>query len=293
MITVIGSINMDLAVVMDLFPQQGETVLGTEFATIPGGKGANQAIACAKLGSEVQFIGCVGDDQFGKQLTANLHDFNIETTGIQTVNVPTGIANILVHNNDNRIVVIPGANSKITKKQIDENWSLIEKSKLVIMQLEIPKDVVTYVIDKCYESNIQILLNPAPAQHFSTQWIDKLTYMTPNESECQQIFQLPYDQVVAMYPNKVIVTLGDKGACYHDGQKLIEVVGYKAQVIDTTGAGDTFNGALAYALTNKSSLDDAVYFANIAASLSIEKFGAQGGMPTLEAVLERGNLNNR
>lgn len=287
MITVIGSINMDLAVVMDVFPRQGETILGQAFSTIPGGKGANQAIACAKLGSAVQFIGCVGKDRFGEQLTANLQDYQIDIAGINKVDVPTGIANILIHNHDNRIVVIPGANAELTTKQIDAHWPSIEQSKLVIMQLEIPKDIVSYVIEKCSNTNIQVLLNPAPARHFSLDWMEKLSYVTPNESECQQIFEKPYEQVVALYPNKVIVTLGEKGACYHDGQQLVVIEGYKAEVSDTTGAGDTFNGALAHALVNKESLANAVYFANIAGSLSVEQFGAQGGMPTLAQVQHR------
>ena len=287
MITVIGSINMDLAVVMDVFPKQGETVLGQAFSTIPGGKGANQAIACAKLGSAVQFIGSVGKDRFGEQLTANLQDYQIDIAGINKVDVPTGIANILIHNHDNRIIVIPGANAELTTQQIDAHWPSIEQSKLVIMQLEIPKDIVSYVIEKCSNTNIQVLLNPAPARHFSLDWMEKLSYVTPNESECQQIFEKPYEQVVALYPNKVIVTLGEKGACYHDGQQLVVIEGYKAKIADTTGAGDTFNGALAHALVNKESLADAVYFANIAGSLSVEQFGAQGGMPTLAQIQHR------
>lgn len=287
MITVIGSINMDLAVVMDTFPKQGETVLGQEFSTIPGGKGANQAIASVKLGSDVQFIGCVGKDRFGEQLTNNLQDYQIDITGIHQVDAPTGVANILIHKHDNRIIVIPGANAALTTQQIDAHWHKIAQSKLVIMQLEISEAVVAYVLDKCKQAKIQVLLNPAPAQHFSLDWMEHLAYMTPNESECEQIFQKPYEQVVAMYPNKVIVTLGSKGACYHDGQKLVAIEGYQADVVDTTGAGDTFNGALAHALMNESSLADAVYFANIAASLSVEKFGAQGGMPTVAEVQQR------
>lgn len=289
MITVLGSINMDLAVVADSFPEQGETVLGNEFATIPGGKGANQAIACAKLGSNVQFIGCLGRDRFGEQLVSNLQSHRVNTAGIQFVDSSTGIANILIHNNDNRIIVIPGANAKVTKQQIDEHWHMIEKSKIVIMQLEISKDVVAYAIQKCSEAKIDVLLNPAPAQHFSLEWMESVTYITPNESECQQIFQRPYEQVVAEYPNKVIVTLGDKGACYHDGKNLVVVNGYRTEVVDTTGAGDTFNGAFAHALTQNYTLTDAVYLANIAASLSVEKFGAQGGMPTFDQVQQRLN----
>ena len=287
MITVIGSINMDLASSLDRFPVQGETVFGKSFAMVPGGKGANQAVACAKLGKKVNFVGCVGSDTFGEKLISNLSGYGITTQTIEIVSNVKGIANILLHENDNRIVVVPGANSDVTTSHIDAHWDTISKSELVMMQLEIPKDTIAYALKRCNEARIPVMLNPAPAEHFSIEWVEKVQYLTPNESECQQIFNAPYVEIVKKYPNKLIVTLGSKGACYHDGKNLITVNSYPSQVVDTTGAGDTFNGALAYAITNGMELSDAVRFANIAASLSVEKFGAQGGMPTLETVMER------
>lgn len=287
MITVIGSINMDVVVETNIFPKQGETVHGQLFTTIPGGKGANQAVAVARLGSEVQMIGAVGDDSFGKELYNNLIKENVNVSSVATTNHATGIANILLHNYDNRIIVVPGANFDVDKKMIDKHIEQIRKSELVMLQLEIPVETIEYILDICEKNNIQVLLNPAPAANFQKEWMEKITYLTPNESECEAIFGIDWETVLKNYPNKVIVTLGSDGAAYFDGKNIIRVPSFKAEVVDTTGAGDTFNGAFAHAITNNMSISEAVQFANIAASLSVEKFGAQGGMPTKEEVLAR------
>ncbi len=287
MITVIGSINMDLVVQMGVFPKQGETILGKDFQTIPGGKGANQAIAAARLGSEVTMIGCVGSDSFGETLRAILQQEHVQTETITTVSTPTGIANILLYNNDNRIIVVPGANYELKPTHIEAAKDIIQKSQMVIMQLEIPMETTAYAIKLCKEANVPVLLNPAPAANFDMQWIEDITYITPNETECAEMFGDDVEQVIEKYPNKIIMTLGSAGARYFDGKYPIHVPGYLTKAVDTTGAGDTFNGALAYALVEGQSLHQAMYFANIAASLSVEKFGAQGGMPTLRAVYAR------
>ncbi|OCA89253.1 ribokinase [Pradoshia sp. D12] len=287
MITIIGSINMDLVCQSGLFPQQGETVLGERFETIPGGKGANQAVAAARLGSQVAMIGAVGNDSFGDMLIDNLEKEKIDTNGVSKVSESTGIANIIVHNQDNRIIVVPGANFKVDKTLIDKHRRTIERSKLVIMQLEIPVETVEYTLDLCSELKVPVIVNPAPAQNFRVEWMDKITFLTPNETECNVILGLSAEQAVREYPNKLIVTLGDKGAMYSDGNEIIHVEGYRTTPVDTTGAGDTFNGAFAHAYVNGKSLNDATHFANIAASLSVEGFGAQGGMPGIDAVEAR------
>lgn len=287
MITVIGSLNMDLVVQMGIFPKQGETILGKDFQTIPGGKGANQAIAAARLGSEVTMIGCVGSDSFGEKLRTVLQQEHVQTEAMTSVSAPTGIANILLYNNDNRIIVLPGANYELKPAHIEAAKEIIQKSQMVIMQLEIPVETTAYAIKLCKEANVPVLLNPAPAANFDVQWMEDITYITPNETECVEIFGDNIEQVLEKYPNKMIMTLGSDGARYFDGEYPIHVPGYMTRAIDTTGAGDTFNGALAYALVEGQSLDQAVYFANIAASLSVEEFGAQGGMPTLGAVYAR------
>ncbi|MEG0260863.1 MAG: ribokinase [Lysinibacillus sp.] len=287
MITVIGSLNMDIAIQMDVFPKQGETVLGDVFQTIPGGKGANQAVAAARLGNQVHLIGCVGDDEFGHTLLKNLVEENVNVAAVTTVQVPTGIANILIHEQDNRIIVVPGANYELFPMHIDAVAETIKNSSIVMMQLEIPIETIEYVLEICKEANVPVLFNPAPAANFKQEWLSDIAYFTPNETEFEIIFGKDIEAVLEQYPNKIIVTLGADGARYFDGEHHIHVPGYLAPVVDTTGAGDTFNGALAHALVEGQSIDEAVYFANIAASLSIGKFGAQNGMPTLEAVYAR------
>lgn len=287
MITVVGSINMDLAVEMEIFPKQGETVQGTLFKTIPGGKGANQAVAAARLGSRVRFIGAVGNDSFGKELYENLIKEKVDVSGIAMTENSTGIANILLHNRDNRIIVIPGANYDVSKEMIDENIHHITGSKLVMMQLEIPVETVEHVLSICRKQNIPVLLNPAPAKNFKKDWMQEITYLTPNETECERIFGADWESVLKEYPKKVIVTLGSAGAAFHDGNNIVRIPGHQTNAVDTTGAGDAFNGAFAHAICSGKSIDEAVRFANVAASLSVEKFGAQGGMPTLDEVMSR------
>lgn len=287
MITVIGSINMDIAIRTDIFPKQGETVLGNLFTTIPGGKGANQAVAAARLGSPVQMVGAVGEDAFGNELYFNLKNENVHVGGIEKTKNSTGIANILLHDNDNRIIVVPGANFDVNQKMIDQNMELIQQSSLVMLQLEIPAETIDYILAVCEKLSIPVLLNPAPAANYKSEWIDKVTYLTPNETECEVIFGTDYETVLKQYPNKIIVTLGGDGAAYYDGTNIVKVPGFKTKAVDTTGAGDTFNGAFAHAITAGKTMEEAVQFANIAASLSVEKFGAQGGMPRIELVNER------
>ena len=278
---------MDLSVGTDRFPNQGETVLGDFFKTVPGGKGANQAVACSRLGSEVLMVGCLGKDPFGDALFRNLQDEGVSLNAIAKTEAPTGIANILLHDQDNRIIVVPGANSYVSPEQIESHWNLIQRSRLVVLQMEIPAETINYALHKCQEHRIPVLLNPAPASNFQEEWLTYATYLTPNETECEAIFGYDHKNILRYFPNKLIITLGSKGACYHDGNSVVHVQGFKTEAVDTTGAGDTFNGALAHALENGHDLKNAIRFANIAASLSVEKFGAQGGMPTSAEVEKR------
>ncbi len=288
MITVIGSMNMDIVVQTDNFPVQGETVLGQLFTTVPGGKGSNQAVAAARLGSKVQMLASVGMDSFGSELLADLKANGVNTDSvIQTEEAATGIANILLSEGDNRIIVVPGANYSLTVESIKNMKETIQQSTFVIMQLEIPIPVVKYTLELCLELNIPVLLNPAPASGFQLEFMDYIAYLTPNETECELIFGENMEATLEKYPNKLIVTLGSDGARYFDGNKHIIVPGFKTNAIDTTGAGDTFNGALVHALGQGLSLEQAVRYANASASLSVEKFGAQGGMPSHEEVVNR------
>ena len=280
MITVIGSINMDIVCQTDVFPKQGETVLGNRFETVPGGKGANQAVAATRLGSNVKMIGAVGQDSFGPALIDILESERMDVSSVQTVPTSTGIANILLFEQDNRIIVVPGANNHVTPQLVDENEEAIKQSKLVVMQLEIPVETVEHTLGLCKAHGVPVLLNPAPARNFKKEWMEDIAYLTPNETECELIFNETVEASLQAYPNKLIVTLGEQGAMYHDGEKIVRVAGFCTTAVDTTGAGDTFNGAFAHKICAGADVGEAVQFANIAASLSVEKFGAQGGMPT-------------
>lgn len=288
MITVVGSINMDLVVQTDDFPQQGETILGQSFTTVPGGKGANQAVAAARLGGNVQMIASVGKDSFGKELRDNLQANAVNCDGVLENNaVASGIANILLSGGDNRIIVVPGANYELTPSYIEEMKKIIQKSQLVIIQQEIPIPTIMYTLKLCAKLGIPVLLNPAPAGGFQKEFLAYTTFLTPNETECEHIFGVNMEAALERYPNQLIVTLGSEGARFFDGEKHVIVEGFKTNVVDTTGAGDTFNGALAYAIVEGFDLKEAVKFANAAGSLSVEKFGAQGGMPTRAEVEQR------
>lgn len=286
-IVVIGSINVDLVFTSDKRPQAGETVMGKTFSLIPGGKGANQAVAASKLGADTYMIACVGNDSNGEFSLKNLNDMGVNTRGVKIVDeVPTGLANIIVADNDNSIIVIPGANYAIGKDLIDENKKLILSAGMVLLQLEIPMEVVEYVVDICFENKVRVLVNPAPAAPLKKSLIEKATYITPNEHELKLIFDnLDTDEVLKKYPNKLIVTMGSKGVKYHDGKEIRVIPSNKVDVVDTTGAGDTFCGALAAALVRGDSIRDAIIFANKAAAFAVTKLGAQSGMPVLEDLL--------
>ncbi len=287
MITVIGSINMDIVCQTDVFPKQGETVLGNLFETVPGGKGANQAVAATRLGSKVKMVGAVGQDSFGPALIEILTNENMDVSSVQVAPTSTGIANILLFEQDNRIIVVPGANTYVTPQLVDENEQAIKTSNLVVMQLEIPVETIEHTLKLCKKHGVPVLLNPAPARNFKPEWMEDITYLTPNETECELIFHEQIETSLQAYPNKLIVTLGDEGAMYHDGEKIVKVAGFRTTAVDTTGAGDTFNGAFAHKICEGAEVKEAVQFANAAASLSVEKFGAQGGMPTSEPAEER------
>ncbi|MFC5604314.1 ribokinase [Sporosarcina koreensis] len=288
MITVIGSMNMDLVVDTVRIPENGETILGKDFYTFPGGKGANQAVAAARLGGNVHMIACVGNDVFGTELTRNLFDEGVNTANVSfSSEKSTGIANIILSENDNRIIVVPGANYELTPQTIEDLRDVIKTSDVVVMQLEILPDTVKAVLKICDELEIPVVMDPAPAQYFEREMISSIRYITPNQYECEQLFGVELDEALEMYPNKLIVTLGKDGVRYFDGEKHIHVEAIQTNAVDTTGAGDTFNGALAFAISHQYALHDAVKFANAASSLSVEKLGAQTGMPTKEAVEER------
>lgn len=287
MITVVGSINMDLVVGTERFPKQGETVLGNLHTTVPGGKGANQAVAAARLGGKVRMIGAVGNDPFGNELTVNLENEGVDVSFVKRVEGPSGIANILLSEGDNRIIVVPGANHELMPEDIDNFERVIASSDIVVLQLEIPIPPVLRTLEIAHRNQVPVILNPAPADGFNKEFLQYEPILTPNENEAAMMFGENWEQALESHPNRLIVTLGQDGARYYDGEQHIRVPGIRVNTVDTTGAGDTFNGALAVALADKMPMETAIRFANAAASLSVEKFGAQGGMPSRREAMER------
>lgn len=287
-IIVFGSISTDFVVTTSKRPAVGETITGTDFETTFGGKGANQAVASARLGAEVSMVGTVGEDIFGKELIQNLEKNGINTSNVEPVtDKPSGSAHITIGDGDNSIVYIPGANNEISIERIHSLEKVIQAAKMVVVQNEMPQNIVDEIIEICFKNNVQVIYNPAPARQMDQEVLEKATYFTPNESEFHQLFEeMTISEGLAKYPNQLILTMGSKGVYFHDGEKEQRIPAYEVQPVDTTGAGDTFNGAFAVAISSGLNMAESIRFGNLAASLSIQKFGAQGGMPTLEAMKE-------
>ncbi|MCR8843232.1 ribokinase [Paenibacillus sp. SC116] len=292
-ITVIGSLNMDLVTVTSNVPNAGETVHGERFATTCGGKGANQAVACARLGAQVTMIGCVGDDAFGTMMVNNLRNEGINTEGIRIIpNQTSGIAAITIADGDNRIIIVAGANEEVTPAYILEYESIIAQSDLVLIQLEIPQEAVEKAVAIANQHQVPIMLNPAPAIHLDESFLAQLSWITPNEHELDIVTgsqpnsnpdDMHWQAKLSKSPTRIIMTKGADGAYWADESGHIHhSAGFKVTVVDTTGAGDTFNSALAVALAEQRSLQDAVQWATAAGAMSVTKFGAQAGMPSRE-----------
>lgn len=277
---------MDLVSTTDRFPNKGETILGTDFKNIPGGKGANQAVAAAKLGADVTMIGCVGDDPFGPPLIENLKANGVNTDNVEPVTgVPTGIAAITVADQDNTIIVIPGANHHVTPEVVQSHEEVIKESDLILLQFEIPMESVKQAVELAAKHGTKVVLNPAPAQSVDLDLLEKVDFLTPNEHELEIL--LDTDEKKEFYQlnrEKFFITQGEKGVLYYDGEKEILVPSYKVDVVDTTGAGDTFNGGFSVAIAEGKSLKEACYDGNIVGAISVSKFGAQTGMPTKDEV---------
>lgn len=285
-IIVVGSSSIDLVVTSSKRPGAGETVLGESFKTVPGGKGANQAVAAARLGADVTMIGRVGDDTFGETILNNFKKNHVSTRYVEPVtHMESGTAHIVLAEGDNSIVVVKAANNEVTPAYIDQSLDAFEDADMVMIQQEIPAETVTHVSRVCKRLNIPLLLNPAPARALEDEVIHNAAYITPNEHEAEILFSgLPVSEALRKHPNKLFITEGSNGVRYFDGAKEVLVPSYQVEAVDTTGAGDTFNAAFAVALAEGKPVYESVRFANRAASLSVTKFGAQGGMPVREEV---------
>lgn len=294
---VVGSLNMDLVVDVPYMPGVGETVLGRGLKMVPGGKGANQAYAAAKLGGETYMLGCVGSDEYGQILIDSLKSAGVNTQSIgKQTGVNTGTAFIYVNEEgDNSIVVVPGANSTCSKEYIERHKNFIEDCDIIILQCEIPIDVVEYTVDIARRMNRKVILNPAPApDHFPEEILKKVDILTPNESELHKLTGKKADtledirEAAGMLLSKgiksVIVTWGDKGAVLVEGDSCRHYPVEKVKVVDTTAAGDSFTAAVAVALSEGKSLDEAVKFANKVATIVVTRPGAQTSIPSRDEV---------
>lgn len=296
-VVVVGSINMDLVSVCKKAPKGGETLFGSEFFQAPGGKGANQAVAIGKLGTDVVMLGKVGKDSFGKEMLKELAYSGVEIDYIGKEEGATGIANIVLEESgQNRIIVIPGANGLVDKKYIDENIEVIRDCDVVVAQLEVPIQTVEYVFAKAKELGKKTILNPAPAAKLSRELIKNSDYIVPNESELGVLTGIDTEsdegiekagkKLIEMGVGNLIVTLGSKGSLYMSRDKKEYYPAYVVKAVDTTAAGDSFIGGFVRALDlEKNSVGEAIEFATKVSAIAVTRRGAQPSIPTLEEVL--------
>ena len=288
-IAVVGSINIDYFVESDVLPKFGETITGKNFFMSFGGKGANQAVAASRLGGEVALFGSIGDDEQKDILLNHFKKENVDTQYLQVKkNLPTGSAFIQLFNSENRIIYIPGANQVTNIDYGKQILSHLLNYDVILFQLEIPIEILEYLLPILYEHKKMIIVDPAPAQVLSQELVNCITYLTPNEHEYAIVLQQdgPMNEVLSLYPNKLIITCGEKGSYYHDGKKIVGVESIKINAVDATGAGDTFAGALTVALSEGMPLDKCIEFGTVAAGLSVTKKGAQSGMPYRNEVVQ-------
>lgn len=292
-IFVLGSLNMDLAIHTTRFPEKGETIAGNNFFTNSGGKGANQAVACGKLGAEVYMIGTVGHDLLGEEIIASLKSNNVNVDGVlSSAHEPTGTAVIIIENSDNRIIINAGANAD---QNIDfiKNYLLNKAAPgdLLITQLEVPVDVLLPAYQVAKRIGMYVILNPAPAVDLPPEIYQHIDLLIPNEIEVKKITKIKpnnknnCEKIKKYLANQnihyVLITLGEKGSCYLSPSGIKFYSAYKTNVVDTTAAGDTFIGALATKLAKDVSMDEAIDFASRAAAITISRYGAQQAIPTI------------
>ncbi|MFC3625124.1 ribokinase [Vogesella amnigena] len=280
-VVVVGSINMDLVAVAPRFPAPGETISGERFVTVPGGKGANQAVAASRLGASVSMVGKVGRDGFGDQLLAVLQHEGVDTRHVGRADGASGVALITVSGGENSIVVVPGANHALLPADIAAAEAELASADVILTQLEIPLATVAALLDIAARHRVPVILNPAPAQPLPAELLAQCALITPNEHELATVLGRPgegMDSLLPLLPGKVVMTHGKNGAWHvrADGS-LYHQPGFAVQAVDSTGAGDTFNGALAAFLPQ--GLEVAMRHAAAAGALAVTRLGAQAGMP--------------
>ncbi|MEA1030992.1 ribokinase [Pseudomonas sp. Fig-3] len=292
-VVVVGSLNMDLVTRAPRLPRGGETLIGESFCTIPGGKGANQAVAAARLGAKVSMVGCVGSDAYGQQLRGALLAEGIDCQSVSVVAGSSGVALIVVDDNSqNAIVIVAGANGVLTPDVLDRFDEVLRSADVIICQLEVPDATVGHALKRGRELGKTVILNPAPASRpLPADWYACIDYLIPNESEAAVLSGLAVDsletaeaaatQLLAAGAGKVIVTLGAQGLMFANGASFQHFPAPLVKAVDTTAAGDTFVGGFAAALADGKSEVEAIRFGQVAAALSVTRAGAQPSIPTL------------
>lgn len=296
MIVVVGSLNMDLVVSTEKIPRPGETVMGRGFKQVPGGKGGNQAAAAAKLGGSVRMIGCVGEDDMGRFLKMSLRGDGVDVAAVcEKTGAATGIAAIAVEDSgNNSITVAPGANYVLAAEDIENNRELIAEGAILLVQLETRIEVVETALRLAKEAGKITILNPAPAAELSTEILRHADILTPNETELEVLSGCPVDteeniraagkKLISAGAGELIVTLGGSGCMHITGNGAKTYPAYKVKAVDTTAAGDSFNGALAVCLDRGESVEAAVAFAMKVGAMTVTKEGAQTSLPTLTEI---------
>jgi ribokinase len=287
-IVVVGSVTMDMVTLTPQIPRIGQTVIGTGFGTTPGGKGANQAVAAARLGYPVHMVGKVGRDVYGPALLDNLASSGVTTTAIEKVDGPSGLAPIfLAETGENAIVVIPGANSQVDSATVDRHAALIRSAGMVLCQLELPISTVSHVLTLCAEAGVPVMLDPAPAATLPDPFWNQLAWFTPNETEAAFYLndQSKPEDAAKHFLDRglkcVALKRGAEGSYIAvAGGKAAWVPAFKVNTIDTVGAGDCFNGAFAVALLEGQNPWAAARFASAASAISVTRRGAQASMPS-------------
>lgn len=310
-ILVVGSLVMDLIATSKRFVKAGETILGDSFSTAPGGKGANQAYQMAKLGADVSFFGKVGYDAFGEEMILSLKNAGVDThMMLKTSEASSAVGHIQIQKNENgtqnRIVVISGANMTIRPDEVEFLKEDIANYDLVVLQLEIPMQINELVAEYAYNKGVPVMLNPAPSAPLSKSLLSHLSYISPNEFEAEDIVGFPVNdeesrhkavqKLHEMGVKNVIITLGELGAIFSDGNEIVMSHSIKCDnVLDPTAAGDSFIGAFCTAICSGLSPKESLLFANYTASITVSRMGAQPSLPDINIVLDKmksGNANN-
>ena len=284
-VLIVGSINVDLVMTTERVAKVGETVRGTDFKTVAGGKGANQAVAAARLGAKVKMLGAVGNDGYADMMLDGLEKDGIDTSGIERFDTSTGVAVIVVCNGDNSIIINAGANACVTPEYIDRHINAIEWADFVVMQYEIPMQTVLHTARIAKKLGKTVIINPAPMAETKKELLENCDLFIPNETEAQTLLNAELDpetavkKICELGAKSAIITLGEKGSIAFDSERIHRQTAVKANAVDTTAAGDCFVGALTTALCEDKPLIEAMGFATKASAIAVTRHGAQPSLP--------------